>query len=143
MPAIHAFHLHDAAQFSRPPIVHTQTEENSMMGNQEQAQQTGTRNETYDIISVVYHALQGAENCSRYLQDAQEGQLRSFFEQALQAQRQLADQGKQILQQQLMSSDQSGGSAFGWEQSSQSQSGQFTSSEPNMGGGGQGSSSSY
>jgi hypothetical protein len=142
MPAIHAFHLHDAAQFSRPPIVHTQTEENSMMGNQEQAQQTGTRNETYDIISVVYHALQGAENCSRYLQDAQEGQLRSFFEQALQAQRQLADQGKQILQQQLMNSE-SGSSAFGWDQQSQSQSAEFSSSQPSISGGGSGGSSSF
>ena len=114
-----------------------------MIGNQEQAQHTGTRNETYDIISVVYHALQGAENCSRYLQDAQEGQLRSFFEQALQAQRQLADQGKQILQQQLMKSDKSGSSAFGWEQSGQSESDQFSSSAPSMGGGGQGSSSRF
>ena len=24
---------------------------------------TGTRDDTYDVISVVYHALQGAENC--------------------------------------------------------------------------------
>jgi hypothetical protein len=88
------------------------------MQNQEQGQQTGTRNETYDVIAVLYHALQGAENCQTYIQDAQDGQARQFFEQAMQQQRQLADQGKQVLQQLLQNDTGSGGSAFGWGQSS-------------------------
>ena len=88
------------------------------MNNQEQGQQTGTRNETYDVIAVLYHALQGAENCQTYIQDAQEGPARQFFEQAQQMQRQLADQGKQVLQQVLQNdTGGSGGSAFGWGQS--------------------------
>lgn len=98
------------------------------MQNQGQ-QQTGTRNETYDVIAILYHALQGAENCQKYLQDAQEGQIRDFVQQALQTQRQLADQGKQVLQQ-VLQQDTGGQSAFGWGQSqssvqSGSQSGTF------------------
>ncbi len=86
------------------------------MQHQEQGQQTGTRNETYDVIAVLYHALQGAENCRIYVKDAKDGQTREFFEQAMQMQRQLADQGKQILQQ-VLQNDSGGQSAFGWGQS--------------------------
>ena len=98
------------------------------MQNQGQ-QQTGTRNETFDVIAILYHALEGAENCSKYLQDAQEGQIKDFVQQALQTQRQLADQGKQVLQQ-CLQKDTGGQSAFGWGQSqssgqSGSQSGSF------------------
>lgn len=97
------------------------------MQNQGQGQQqTGTRNETYDVIAILYHALQGAENCQTYLRDAQDGQIRDFIQQALQTQRQLADQGKQVLQQ-CLGKDTGGQSAFGW---GQSQSGSFSSSSP-------------
>jgi hypothetical protein len=90
------------------------------MQNQGQGQQqTGTRNETYNVIAILYHALQGAENCQIYLQDAQEGQVRDFIQQALQTQRQLADQGKQVLQQ-CLQQDTGGNSAFGWGQSQSS-----------------------
>jgi hypothetical protein len=92
------------------------------MQNQGQGQQqTGTRNETYDVIAILYHALQGAENCQTYLRDAQDGQIRDFIQQALQTQRQLADQGKQVLQQ-CLSQDTGGQSAFGWGQSQSSSS---------------------
>jgi hypothetical protein len=90
------------------------------MQNQAQGQ-TGTRNETYDVIAILYHALQGAENCQKYLGDTQDGQIRDFVQQALQTQRQLADQGKQVLQQ-CLQRDTGGQSAFGW---GQSQSGSF------------------
>jgi hypothetical protein len=94
------------------------------MQNQGQGQQqTGTRNETYNVIAILYHALQGAENCQTYLQDAQEGQVRDFIQQALQTQRQLADQGKQVLQQ-CLQQDTGGNSAFGWGQSQGSGQGQ-------------------
>src|SRR5436309_15751047 len=102
------------------------------MQQQEQGQQTGTRNETYDVISVLYHALQGAENCKIYERDAKDGQIRDFFNHALQVQRQLADHGKQVLQQ-VLQKDTGGQSAFGWGQSqssgqssSQGQSGSFS-----------------
>jgi hypothetical protein len=102
------------------------------MQNREESQQTGTRNETYNVIAILYHALQGAENCQTYLNDAQDGQAREFFQQALQAQRQLADQGKEILQQ-VLQNDTGGSSAFGWGQS-QGQSGMSGQSHSGMGG---------
>jgi hypothetical protein len=84
------------------------------MEQQEQAQQTGSRNETYGVIAVLYHALQGAENCQICARDAQDGQLRDFFQHALNLQRQLADEGKQLLQQ-VLEKDTGGQSAFGWK----------------------------
>ena len=90
------------------------------------SEQTGTRDDTYDVISVVYHALQGAENCQIYAEDAEDGQLRDFFQQACDEQRRLADQGKQLLMQclqqeggqgrQSTSGQSGGGSAFGFDQ---------------------------
>ncbi len=87
------------------------------------SQATGTRNVTYNIVSVLYHALQGAENCQTYLNDAQEGELRSFFEEALAQQRQLADRAKQLLSSQLQNEggQSDGGSAFGFSGSSPTQ----------------------
>jgi hypothetical protein len=32
---------------------------------------TGTRDEHYNVISVLYHALQRADTCATYLQDAE------------------------------------------------------------------------
>jgi hypothetical protein len=104
------------------------------------SEQTGTRDDTYDVISVVYHALQGAENCQIYAEDAENEQLRNFFQQACDQQRQLADQGKQMLMQCLHNEGgQGGGSAFGWGrsgQSSQGQSGQMSGAEGEMTGAG-------
>ena len=113
------------------------------MQSQDQSQQTGTRNDTYDVIAVLYHALQGAENCQTYLKDAQDGEIRDFFQQALQAQRQLADHGKQVLQQ-LLQKDTGGQSAFGWGQAtsfSQGQSGLGSQTQPQFES--QGSSSGF
>lgn len=88
---------------------------------QNQGQGTGTRNETYDVISVLYHALQGAEQCQIYMNDAKEGEARDFLQHAMQTQRQLADKGKKVLENclQKSSSDQ-GQSAFGWGQNTAS-----------------------
>jgi hypothetical protein len=44
---------------------------------------TGERDVTYDLVSVLYHALQGAETVAKYLRDAQqEGdrEILEFFE---------------------------------------------------------------
>ena len=90
------------------------------MQGQSGQSQTGTRDETYDVIAVLYHALQGAENCQRYVQDASGDQeLRSFFEQALNQQRQIADQAKQLLQRSLQREGGQSGSAFFGDQQGQ------------------------
>ncbi|NJC05445.1 hypothetical protein GGQ97_001238 [Sphingomonas kaistensis] len=68
---------------------------------------TGTRDVTYDLTAVLYHALQGVENCQIYSGDAAgKPEHRQFFEQAMQAQKQLAEQAKQLLHDCLMQETQ-------------------------------------
>jgi hypothetical protein len=102
-------------------------------GQQSGQAQTGTRDETYDIIAVLYHALHGAENCQRYQQDAsKDEELSSFFEESMNQQRQIANRGKQLLQARLGGSgDGHSGSAFSFNEGEQG-----ASDGQNKGGGG-------
>jgi hypothetical protein len=87
--------------------------------------QTGTDDTTYNLTSVLYHALQGIENCEIYAEDAQDDELRQFFEQACQTQRQIAEQAKRHLHDCLMSEiEQGGGQSASSGQSSMSETGQ-------------------
>ena len=61
---------------------------------------TGTRDEHYNLISVLYHALQGADNCTTYAFDAEaagDERLAAFFHEAGVIQAQLADRAKGML----------------------------------------------
>jgi hypothetical protein len=61
---------------------------------------TGTRDEQYNLVSVLYHALHGAENCEVYAADAEasgDADLAAFFRHAQATQRQLAEQAKEWL----------------------------------------------
>ena len=61
-------------------------------------QATGTSDPAYDIISVVYHALQGAETIQKYLDDAStEDELREYFQQVQQGYRRAVEMGKPLL----------------------------------------------
>ncbi len=63
-------------------------------------QTTGTRDEHYDLISVLYHALHGAENCNIYALDAEaagEAELSGFFREAGVTQARLAERAKGLL----------------------------------------------
>ena len=65
---------------------------------------TGTRDEHYNVISVLYHALQGAETCTTYLQDAEQAgdqELAQFFREVQSTYRQLGDRSKTLLRQRL------------------------------------------
>jgi hypothetical protein len=67
-------------------------------------QATGTRDTTYALVSVLYHALQGAETLERYLQDAEaagDQELVQFLREAQAWQRHLAAQAQAVLQQRL------------------------------------------
>jgi hypothetical protein len=79
---------------------------------------TGTRDETYNIVSILYHALQGADTCAQYEHDAVDDEdLRRFFQQAGQQQRELADQAKRVLRERLTRGEGGTGgesSAFGF-----------------------------
>jgi rubrerythrin len=64
----------------------------------------GTRDVTYNLVSVIYHALQGADTYHVYARDAEtegESELASFFRDAAQQSQQLAEQAKQHLGQKL------------------------------------------
>jgi hypothetical protein len=61
---------------------------------------TGTRDITYDLVSVIYHALQGAETTALYIADAeQEGnqELAQFFREAKDDYQRRAERAKQLL----------------------------------------------
>jgi hypothetical protein len=61
---------------------------------------TGTRDEHYNLISVLYHALQGADACDRYALDAEaedKAQLARFFRRAQQSHAALAEEAKEML----------------------------------------------
>ena len=61
---------------------------------------TGTRDEHYNLVSVLYHALQGAENCDRYALDADasgDERLATFFREAQVLQTELAERAKGLL----------------------------------------------
>ncbi len=67
------------------------------MANQQNA---GTRDTTYDLVSIVYHALQGAETYHTYVRDAEtegDSELASFFQEAQQQNQQLAARAKELL----------------------------------------------
>ncbi len=61
---------------------------------------TGTQDTTYNLLSVVYHALQGAETYEMYINDAeQQGdqELAQYFREVRDSHKQSADRGKQLL----------------------------------------------
>jgi hypothetical protein len=119
------------------------------MQNQSGGGQTGTPDTTYNLTAILYHALQGVENCRTYQQDAQgDQQLSQFFQQAGEQQRQLAEQAKQLLHDCLMRETQggqggqsSGGSAFGFGQQGSQQIGQQSEMAGGASGGQGGSAS--
>ena len=76
---------------------------------------TGTRDITYDLVSVIYHALQGAETTALYIADAeQEGnqELAQFFREAKEDYQRRAERAKQLLTTHL-GNQQSSGAAGG------------------------------
>ena len=72
------------------------------------SQATGTQDATYNLISILYHSLQGAETYEMYAADAGDDQeLSSFFTQVQQEEHQRAERAKQLLATRL--SQESGG----------------------------------
>jgi hypothetical protein len=61
---------------------------------------TGTKDKHYNLISVVYHLLQGAETYQMYIEDAQqEGdqEVAQYFQEVQAHNRRLAQRGKALL----------------------------------------------
>lgn len=68
---------------------------------------TGTGDVTYDLVSVLYHSLQGAETYEFYAADADEAgdqELSQFFRDVLEEERRRADRAKQLLSRRLTQS---------------------------------------
>lgn len=65
---------------------------------------TGTQDVQYNIISVLYHALQAAETIDKYIGDAEQSGNQDavqFFQEVKQENTQRADRAKQLLGQLL------------------------------------------
>ncbi len=63
-------------------------------------QTTGTRDEQYNLVSVLYHALKAADICDLYALDAESAgrtDLYEFFREAQVAHTQLAERAKELL----------------------------------------------
>jgi len=61
---------------------------------------TGTHDEHYNLVAVLYHALHGAENCEVYSTNAEavgRNDQAAFFREARDIQRDLADRAKGLL----------------------------------------------
>ena len=68
----------------------------------QQPQQTPISNAYYDLVSVLYHALEASQTSAAYVQDAQQAgnqQLAQFFQSVQQTANQQADQARQLLAQ--------------------------------------------
>jgi hypothetical protein len=66
----------------------------------EATQQTTTSNTYFDLISVLYHALQAEQTSANYVQDAQrsgDNDLVQFFGEVQQSASRQADKAKQLL----------------------------------------------
>jgi hypothetical protein len=65
---------------------------------------TSERDETYGLISVIYHALQGAETCEQYAADARResnDELARFFDDCRAEQNRRALEGRRLLAAEL------------------------------------------
>ena len=73
---------------------------------------TGTRDVTYDLVSIIFHALQSAETIDRYIRDAEQSgdtDVRQFFTEVKQENIRTADRGKQLLARQIGQQGQAAG----------------------------------
>ena len=72
------------------------------MNSADMGKTTGARDVEYNLISIAYHALQGAETIQKYLDDqGTDDELRQFFQQVQQGYRRAADMGKGLLVQRI------------------------------------------
>jgi hypothetical protein len=76
--------------------------EEDVMDDVERA--TGTPNDSYDLVSVLYHALQGGETSQQYIDDARQAgdeELVAFFAQVQAEERSRAGNAKRLLMDRL------------------------------------------
>lgn len=62
--------------------------------------ETGMKDEHYDIVSTLYHALQGAETVKKYISDAEKDgdkEAIDFFHDVQKKNKDIADKAKHLL----------------------------------------------
>ncbi len=67
-------------------------------------QVTGTKDTSFNLVSVLYHALRSADTYDKYIRDARESrdeELEQFFRNAQTHNRAMADQAKKLLAKRL------------------------------------------
>ena len=67
---------------------------------------TNTPDPHYDLVSILYHALEGAQTCAGYAEDANRAgdqELAQFFAQVQQNQVACSEKAKQLLSRRLSS----------------------------------------
>jgi hypothetical protein len=92
-------------------------------GGMRMGTQGGVSNDTYNLISVMYHCLQGCETYQRYADDAQQAgnqELAQFFRETMQEEQQRAQRGERLLMQ-CLQKEQGGGSQMHSQGSAQGQ----------------------
>jgi hypothetical protein len=65
---------------------------------------TGTRNEQFDLISILYHSLEGALTYETYCEDAERSndmELRQFFQEVKEQNHKCAERAKELLASRL------------------------------------------
>jgi len=75
---------------------------------------TGTRDTTYNLVSVIYHSLQGAETYDQYISDAEgsgDQELTQFLRDARDQCVRCAEEGKQLLARRIGGGQAQGQSA--------------------------------
>lgn len=76
--------------------------------SQAQSGETQTSDHVYGVVSVLYHALQGAQTYGQYIQDARQGgdeELLSFFVQCQKEEQRRAKRAKALLAARLPDED--------------------------------------
>jgi hypothetical protein len=77
---------------------------------------TGTRDITYDLVSIIYHSLQGAETTAMYIADTEQEHCQEcaqFFRETKQEYERRADRAKQLLTTHLSNSQGKGAAGGG------------------------------
>lgn len=72
--------------------------------NDQSTGNTGTKDRTFDLVSILYHSLQGAETISKYLENSEQndgGDLDKFFRETKEQNSRCADRAKELLIQHL------------------------------------------
>lgn len=65
---------------------------------------TGTRDEHYNLVSVLYHTLQQGDTIERYISDARQAaddELAGFFQEVQEQDRQRAERAKKLLSERV------------------------------------------